>query len=226
MHMWQWCSTGTGASCERIDISHKHLPGQPWAGPSGSWLIALDSSCRAFWAVLDMRSSKGGPPDLAGQGGWCAGRPPHRRVQQQPARERITLCCGVPDRAPPCRELYECSCAELDTLIRLAREAGALAGRLTGAGWGGCMVALAENSKAGAVIQHLKSHYFAGARCRSGPAGEAGCLLARGAGQGASAELWPPEQTDGCRPVVQAAGWKVSQLLAPALHRAVHSPAP
>ena len=60
------------------------------------------------------------------------------------------------------RELYECSCKELDTLISLSREAGALAGRLTGAGWGGCMVALVEDSKAAAVIQHLKAEYFTG----------------------------------------------------------------
>ena len=61
-----------------------------------------------------------------------------------------------------CRELYECSCAELDTLISLAQEAGALAGRLTGAGWGGCMVALVPDSRASAVIHQLRTKYFAG----------------------------------------------------------------
>lgn len=61
-----------------------------------------------------------------------------------------------------CRDLYECSCAELDTLIKLSKDSGALAGRLTGAGWGGCMVALVPDAKAGAVIEHLKQEYFAG----------------------------------------------------------------
>ena len=61
-----------------------------------------------------------------------------------------------------CRELYECSCAELDTLIDLAKESGALAGRLTGAGWGGCMVALVPDAKASTVIDHLRKKYFAG----------------------------------------------------------------
>ena len=69
-----------------------------------------------------------------------------------------------------CREVYECSCPELDKLISLAREAGALAGRLTGAGWGGCMVALVPADKADDVIQHLRKQYFAGTPLQSSPA--------------------------------------------------------
>ena len=59
--------------------------------------------------------------------------------------------------------MYECSCPELDTLISLSMEAGALAGRLTGAGWGGCMVALVPADKADDVIKHLQKQYYAGA---------------------------------------------------------------
>ncbi|KAK9792724.1 hypothetical protein WJX73_007552 [Symbiochloris irregularis] len=66
------------------------------------------------------------------------------------------------DSQTSCRELYECSCAELDTLIKLSKESGALAGRLTGAGWGGCMVALVPDAQAQHVIEHLKKEYFAG----------------------------------------------------------------
>uniref|UniRef100_A0A0N4Z286 N-acetylgalactosamine kinase n=1 Tax=Parastrongyloides trichosuri TaxID=131310 RepID=A0A0N4Z286_PARTI len=41
-----------------------------------------------------------------------------------------------------CKDFYECSCEELDSTVNACLEAGFLAARLTGAGWGGCCVAL------------------------------------------------------------------------------------
>jgi galactokinase len=47
-----------------------------------------------------------------------------------------------------CRNLYEISCPELERLVTAAGEAGALASRLTGAGFGGCTLHLVRRSEA------------------------------------------------------------------------------
>lgn len=46
-----------------------------------------------------------------------------------------------------CRDLYECSSEQLEILIGLAMEGGALGSRLTGAGWGGCCISLVRNEQ-------------------------------------------------------------------------------
>ena len=43
-----------------------------------------------------------------------------------------------------CDMLYDCSSKNLNELVKLAKESGALGARLTGAGWGGCCVALVK----------------------------------------------------------------------------------
>ncbi|PIO59186.1 GHMP kinase protein [Teladorsagia circumcincta] len=45
-----------------------------------------------------------------------------------------------------CSKDYECSCASMDNLVEECLSAGALGARLTGAGWGGCAVALIDNT--------------------------------------------------------------------------------
>ncbi|KAK6729314.1 hypothetical protein RB195_006393 [Necator americanus] len=45
-----------------------------------------------------------------------------------------------------CSKDYECSCEAMDTLVSECQRAGAIGCRLTGAGWGGCAVALVDNS--------------------------------------------------------------------------------
>uniref|UniRef100_A0A1I7ZQT6 GHMP_kinases_C domain-containing protein n=1 Tax=Steinernema glaseri TaxID=37863 RepID=A0A1I7ZQT6_9BILA len=44
------------------------------------------------------------------------------------------------------RDLYECSCAELDEVVARCQKAGTVGARLTGAGWGGCAVALVDKA--------------------------------------------------------------------------------
>jgi galactokinase len=59
-----------------------------------------------------------------------------------------------------CRDLYECSCPELDELCQIARRAGSYGSRLTGAGWGGCSVHLVPVDKVEAVKEAWEKEYY------------------------------------------------------------------
>lgn len=58
------------------------------------------------------------------------------------------------------REDYEVSCAELDAMVSAAREApGCYGARLTGAGFGGCAVALVDAGRTGDFIERTTAAY-------------------------------------------------------------------
>jgi galactokinase len=59
--------------------------------------------------------------------------------------------------------LYECSCSELDELVVVARRAGAVGARLTGAGWGGCVVTLidADRTNVNEFLANVARDYYA-----------------------------------------------------------------
>ncbi|KIX99857.1 uncharacterized protein Z520_04493 [Fonsecaea multimorphosa CBS 102226] len=59
-----------------------------------------------------------------------------------------------------CRDVYECSCPEIDQICSIAHKAGAYGTRLTGAGWGGCTVHLVPQHKVPAVTEALKQEYY------------------------------------------------------------------
>lgn len=59
-----------------------------------------------------------------------------------------------------CRDVYECSCPELDELCAIARRAGSYGSRLTGAGWGGCSVHLVPVDKVESVKQAWEKEYY------------------------------------------------------------------
>ena len=57
------------------------------------------------------------------------------------------------------RRDYEVSSPELDRLVALAREGGAAGARLTGAGFGGCIVALTDDRHLDGVFSSLEGYY-------------------------------------------------------------------
>ncbi len=65
---------------------------------------------------------------------------------------------------------FEVSAPPLDELVAVALEGGALGARLTGAGFGGCVVALTDASSVGSVVETLTSKYYAprGLACELG----------------------------------------------------------
>ncbi|MCJ1335234.1 galactokinase [Bachmanniomyces sp. S44760] len=59
-----------------------------------------------------------------------------------------------------CRDVYDCSCPELDELCDIARRNGACGSRLTGAGWGGCSVHLVPKDKVAEVTRAWEREYY------------------------------------------------------------------
>lgn len=108
-----------------------------------------------------------------------------------------------------CSKLYECSCPELDTLVAIAKSAGALGSRLTGAGWGGCTVSLVRREQVVPFMQQLRAEYF-GALLKEGRVGEeemADVLFSSPPSSGAAVlriQLAPPEREAQELPAKQA----------------------
>lgn len=60
-----------------------------------------------------------------------------------------------------CRDLYQCSHPAVDRIVEIALRNGASGARITGAGWGGSAIALADGDEAAErVIAALKREYY------------------------------------------------------------------
>ena len=59
-----------------------------------------------------------------------------------------------------CANDYEVSTPELDTLVAIARDAGALGARLTGAGFGGCTINLVREADIDGFVRMIQKKYY------------------------------------------------------------------
>ncbi|XP_078313928.1 N-acetylgalactosamine kinase-like [Crassostrea virginica] len=82
-----------------------------------------------------------------------------------------------------CRDMYECSCTDLDSLVNICMEAGALGSRLTGAGWGGCAVSMVPTHDVMNFLVKVKKNFYDKHPSKAGKVGAA--LFATQPGSGA-----------------------------------------
>uniref|UniRef100_A0A8C5QBQ5 N-acetylgalactosamine kinase n=1 Tax=Leptobrachium leishanense TaxID=445787 RepID=A0A8C5QBQ5_9ANUR len=59
-----------------------------------------------------------------------------------------------------CRDMYECSCPELDQLVDICLKSGAVGSRLTGAGWGGCSVSMVPAEKLNHFLSSVQEGFY------------------------------------------------------------------
>ncbi len=159
----------------------------PW--PAGAALLVLDSGVRRELAASEYNRRRAecaeaarvlGVPALAAatREGVEAARERLGPVLYRRARHVVTeverveaaaaaLAAGDPAAAgramtgahASLRDDYQVSCPELDTLVELALDAGAWGARMTGAGFGGSVVALVPADRAGAIRAAVLAGY-------------------------------------------------------------------
>lgn len=59
-----------------------------------------------------------------------------------------------------CRDLFDCSCSELDELRQVCLAGGSLGTRLTGAGWGGALLSLVPKANLYKFEKAIKQNYY------------------------------------------------------------------
>lgn len=123
-------------------------------------------ACEAIAALLGLQSLRDATPEQV------ADEPRARHVVSENARVLRAAEAleegDVPALGPllnasheSLRDDFEVSTPELDALVEALREAGAIGARLTGAGFGGCVVGLASRDQADRIVETAAGRYWA-----------------------------------------------------------------
>ncbi len=96
-----------------------------------------------------------------------------------------------------CRDDYEVSCPELDELVAIAKEAGAVGARLTGAGFGGCTVNLVADAEVASFLTRIDRSFY---HRRLPPAARLNAYRFLFTAHGAACVLRPPHEREAASP--------------------------
>ncbi len=84
-----------------------------------------------------------------------------KAIDAMQANNMVALGEQLKEAHKSARDDYDISCPEIEILVTyLNAQEGILGARLTGAGWGGCVVALVKEDAVRTVSKQLKEHYY------------------------------------------------------------------
>jgi galactokinase len=123
-------------------------------------------SCEAIAALLGLQSLRDATPEQV------ADEPRARHVVSE--NTRVLAAAGALERGDVAalgpllneshtslRDDFDVSIPELDALVECLRDAGAIGARLTGAGFGGCVVGLSNRDDADRIVETAAGRYWA-----------------------------------------------------------------
>ena len=70
------------------------------------------------------------------------------------------FCRLVDESHKSCAEDYEISTPEVDQLVEICRRSGALGARITGAGFGGCVICIVKEDNVEDLIENVTDKYY------------------------------------------------------------------
>lgn len=205
-------AAGTGLA-EMADAAARLLPARPLTADEADLALAADGGIAAAveglgnaGPVVDEARRSGGTFDVRARAAHVYGEAARVRAfrdecaaaggDEPAAAAAVAQRLGriLRESHDSCARLFECSCDELDALARACDESGAAGARLTGAGWGGCVVALVPAAAAAEFERGVFARYYDGLEAGRVPADRGSFFFFSPPGHGAAVLELPPGQ--------------------------------